>query len=444
MKHHLFQIITLVTLFTLSACSDKHLSQIEPKKPVSSQYSISQSEALNEVRMFLENIDSDTKSLTENRTIKNIESVTTEKLPVTKSINLPDTLLHIVNFENNRGYAVLAADRRIPTTLLAVIDEGNESATGFLPPTDIQILPQDMQNIEWYSVELDDYLVGENDTDNPKCMKSLIFDYAIKNFIEYYDESFTPNSPYSDAEWFTRCLKRPLVKTKWNQDPPFNDHYPHVGIGNKKRRAAAGCVPIAVAQILVCNKYPTAYPTFNGLQCDYKKMEAADISDPDSMDPEVRNMIATMMRKIADRCKCQYYTGGTFAYPTNVVEHVFKPYGYSSVAITKNKYNTTIVNKMISMLMDGYPVFIAAVSTNVFHAHAWVIDGFFERYKRDNHDLTQTYFHCNLGWGGNDNGYYYSGMFDTNNCPYPDPKTKSGTPYYYNKTWRIITYDLNN
>lgn len=38
-----------------------------------------------------------------------------------------DTLLYIVNFEENRGYAVLSADSRIPERIIAVVDSGNAS-----------------------------------------------------------------------------------------------------------------------------------------------------------------------------------------------------------------------------------------------------------------------------------------------------------------------------
>lgn len=38
-----------------------------------------------------------------------------------------------------------------------------------------------------------------------------------------------------------------------------------------------------------------------------------------------------------------------------------------------------IEDKIVSMLIGNKPVFIAAASTDVFHAYAWVIDGFFSR-----------------------------------------------------------------
>lgn len=42
---------------------------------------------------------------------------------------------------------------------------------------------------------------------------------------------------------------------------------------------------------------------------------------------------------------------------------------------------------------------------------------------------TEDFVHCNLGWRGTDNGFYLSGVFDTNNIPKAD--SRSEYQYYY-------------
>lgn len=81
--------------------------------------------------------------------------------------------------------------------------------------------------------------------------------------------------------------------------------------------------------------------------------------------------------------------------------------------------------------------------------HAWVIDqcihqeqklynGKGEYVMTDNRILV----HCNWGWGGTDDGYYFDGVFDTNKGPQDITKSQTyweGIAYYYAYNLEMIT-----
>ena len=56
----------------------------------------------------------------------------------------------------------------------------------------------------------------------------------------------------------------------------------------------------------------------------------------------------------------------------------------------------------------------------------------------------RTLLHCNWGWGGLDDGYYYSGVFKTNEGPVSTTSILQGeSDDYYDSFYRIVTYEIN-
>jgi hypothetical protein len=67
--------------------------------------------------------------------------------------------------------------------------------------------------------------------------------------------------------------------------------------------------------------------------------------------------------------------------------------------------------------------------------HAWVIDN----YMTQTASLRQLeYVHCNLGLNGDNNGWYFSGVFNTTALPEQPSRSVSGTPGYYQYEINII------
>lgn len=149
---------------------------------------------------------------------------------------------------------------------------------------------------------------------------------------------------------------------------------------------------------------------------------------------------------------CRSFGGG--AYDSNV-PRTFVNCGFSSGGSIQAYDFSTIYN-----VISSRPVYVSGCSnkkvtvkkllgitvsttTEYEHGHAWVIDQVLTRvrdkYKYENGTLKSTseeyehLVHCNFGWDGVRNGFYYSGQFDTNAGPETKsaPMDSEGTRYYY-------------
>ena len=140
--------------------------------------------------------------------LKNMDSILPEDY---ESIPI-DTLFYVINFENDEGFAILAADDRTDP-IYAIIDEGN-------------FHPASMQN-EQNSGFLG-FLEGSietlfNDVSNPQ------------NVSRRYWQTYPTNPPLSDDAYENNTRKtikvEPLLKTKWNQGNPYNAYCPDIYTG---------------------------------------------------------------------------------------------------------------------------------------------------------------------------------------------------------------------
>ena len=98
-------------------------------------------------------------------------------------------------------------------------------------------------------------------------------------------------------------------------------------------------------------------------------------------------------------------SGETFATPKKVKKYLEK------IGCSVSKYNSlskNVESKIQSSLSSGKPVFIAALDHDAFKrgGHAWVFDGYGKR-PSDEH----CFLHCNFGWAGTSNGWYYYKLF---------------------------------
>lgn len=94
-------------------------------------------------------------------------------------------------------------------------------------------------------------------------------------------------------------------------------------------------------------------------------------------------------------------------------------------------------------------------SNNELNGHAWIVDGTWvidmtvnyydigEDYNNPGYQLVSSnrtknkYFHINWGWGGNSNGYFLLGIFDTSKADEYD-FVNNTTTLNFNKNFRYI------
>lgn len=467
-------------------------------------------------------------------TVKDIAQVSLSPI-MTKGGEQVETNMYLVNFDekNGGGYAMLAADKRAGATVLALVEKGNVKPEDFkgrlVTEADIQ---KEIPGFKFYDKEKDDYYVGsyhkpidypvdESSIDIEEKMSEKadevrermaeIYKERLKDEIsrEEYEEmlyraekealkKYRPkwykdtiidnkkNIPgggkYKDLDtvtlekttgWQLIDAVPAMLETKWHQNKPFNNLCPirsQWGFG-KMRPAPAGCVPIALAQIMAYHEFPKSFlaisePNSNNekkeyLEFDWKEVKKVcnykEIYDCNDSTNNEKNFLAALLLKIiGDDVISIYRFAWAFGLPSDAKKFLEKV-GYKNVELYRGK--KLMKEKILEMLKSRKPVFIAAVS-DLWDGHAWVIDGYQRYYDRTDYYSkfdkiistsfdTKDYLHCNFGWGGQCDGYYSAWLFDLRDGPgYRDEKDfnynyqNNYEKYNYDWGFRYITYDL--
>lgn len=129
--------------------------------------------------------------------------------------------------------------------------------------------------------------------------------------------------------------------------------------------------------------------------------------------------------------------------------------GYANVELYKSAdyYPSSRINNSI---LNGYPVIMSGIRWSPFKAHTWVIDGYIKQIRYgikvgektgkvygERHE-TREFIHCNWGWDGNHDGYFYPGVFDTSKpASYQENGEAPSGDKHYSYPIRIITYTIN-
>lgn len=120
------------TILIATSCQDYGQSLSPPDsgnnipEEIESPYAISPEDALNNLNEFLESDPVSTRSSIK-RQASSISPIKTNRLPTRVNAgNMDcDNIIYIANFQDDQGYAILAADNRIPEKIIAVTDEGS-------------------------------------------------------------------------------------------------------------------------------------------------------------------------------------------------------------------------------------------------------------------------------------------------------------------------------
>ena len=232
----------------------------------------------------------------------------------------------------------------------------------------------------------------------------------------------------------------------WHQRSPFNDLYPYrrdfLCFGSKKK-APAGCFPLAIAKILThfqCPyiiKYKGYTINWNELNFNYNSTEG-------------QKSAAHLLKLISEKCDSWYFKQGTFTFPEKASRAMCffglrnaKTYSYSW-------------ERAQTMLDKGCPFIIYAIpGARINESHAWNIDGYkikertitFTTYKNGTitNKRTETevlnMVHCDFGSPIKGNGYYISGVFNQKGSNYElDAGSYRGNTNYNNYI-HLVMYD---
>ena len=246
---------------------------------------------------------------------------------------------------------------------------------------------------------------GRIDFDNmPVNLKSWlqVYEHQMKMLADLQAEG-VDSQP---ADVYDTEVKPLLGEMRWDQDTPFNNMCP-VYSGNV--RCAAGCVAIAVAQIMAYHRYPTKCS--GSVNYTDEGSHAVNVNFADSvidwdniLSDYLHGYTAQQARAVAS---LSYMVGAAhymeYDYSSGASEY-YTPYalvgnfGYDDgiALVDRRNYSNEKWCEVIKNELDNERPVMYTGATTANEGHAFVVDG----YNR------QGLFHVNWGWGGVSNGYY--------------------------------------
>ncbi len=198
----------------------------------------------------------------------------------------------------------------------------------------------------------------------------------------------------------------PLLKTKWNQDAPFNNQCP------------TGCVATATAQIMKYHEWPVTGKGSHSYTCEISsvwgstttKTLSADFSQSTyqwsqmlnnyngSYTTAQANAVAKLMSDVGIAEEMGYGPeSGTSSYNAYYALKTYFDYDPTLRYVMRDFYELEEWEQMLRDELDAHrPVYYAG--TGSAGGHAFVFDGY----------NTNGYFHVNWGWGGESDDYFAS------------------------------------
>ena len=432
--YNFIHISCLISFYILSSCAQ---NEIEPKEKNGNKTVISYDRSINDAEIELyeiilsrttrsHSIKHKIPTLKSKFTLKTGRSPTRTRIGSTVRTGFNDsTKVHIFNFQGG-GYAIMSGDTRV-TPMLVLTDKGEIPQDGVI---DNPNLVPFLANMEFQIVkEIEEF--KENNRINENDEISVVYGKWEKTFSE---------------------MKEGYCPVAWGQGSPYNQFCPLTD----GKLSSTGCVPTAVAQLLSVYKFPKRY---NGYDFDWGIMNRYVKTwnpYPPAIPYVARIMQQLGLRQNLDVTYAKYPENeddenkGSSA-STDNIPRTLKNLGFSSGGIKKDYNETDVVNE----LEKGYYVLVSGYAKETKHkkkflgitvktwysysgGHCWLVHGLLEmrrsvfRIKNGqtigSYTQRKYYLLCNMGWNGWDNGYYYSGAFDTDKGPETDfEKTRSNS-----------------
>lgn len=230
--------------------------------------------------------------------------------------------------------------------------------------------------------------------------------YAIENTIQPTDDIQNEWKNLRNKKTQINKLQNgvsPLIKTKWNQSPYYNDLCPYDE--EQKARTITGCVATAMAQIMRYWSYPSmgsgsygyTHPKYGYLFANFGVTYYDWAAMPESI-KEPNLAVATINYHCGVSVNMNYGVNGSGAAGSVLVAPALVKYFRYDKSLKIETRDGYSYNQWISMLkeelLSGRPMYYQGFG-NV-GGHAFICDGF-------NND---NFFHFNWGWGGSADGYF--------------------------------------
>ncbi len=368
--------IVFLSLFLFGCTTDD--CQVEKSETSSFFSKISKEDALNIANDVL-----DKTTTTRHVPIDEMFSyVLSDNNKKTRSISIPDTLAYVINYPNNDGFVIVATDRRV-NPVLGFSDKGNFS------------FENDNAKVDFID-RIETYMANANSD----------VSYDSDNYNMYYQVL-------------------PVLKISLSQGSPWNKYVikDHPG-------CPAGCVAVATALVLSHSLLELDYHGskyyFKSIIEAINKGQNIQNMGPLYYDTDWNKVVQpeySYEQAVDSMSKFLYWIGKdvNMSYTTSASSAS----SYSAYSLCKNikdvdnlEYIPFNINAITWLLKNGNIVYLRGTDINGNGGHAWVADGACycvtsteDKRSLIREEITETYIHCDWGWGGISNGYYSGSVF---------------------------------
>lgn len=236
----------------------------------------------------------------------------------------------------------------------------------------------------------------------------------MQNWLDSY-AAYVDRVQNGEAKAYKRTVKAgtpvvgPLVKTKWNQDAPYNNLCPADRGVSGSPRSYTGCVATAMAQVMYYHKWPETGKGKKGYTSStINKYLSVDFSqstyDWENMQliyngdetPEQNNAVARLMYDCGVAVNMNYTAReGSGAADMDIPIGLGSHFGYKSQIYLRDAYSAAGFFSIIKNEIDNNrPLLFAGQGSG--GGHEFVIDGY----------DTNNFLSVNWGWGGVSDGFF--------------------------------------
>lgn len=351
-----------------------------------------------------------------------------------------DTVLYAVNFENEDGFALVAAKNDVEP-LLALIDEGSFDSE------------ENMKNYDFQSI----------------LYKTLLYASRPSPALASYTTPTPTLQPGYYDTIMPKTRREPLVKVKWGQSWPEGMFCP-----NK----IAGCGPVAALQILSAMELPQSITyTFpekdiSTENIDWSELKKHVKSGPwenfcvvfndCSLSKNGHRSLGRIARQIGYDANANYLQNGTETVSNSVTDVITRLTGKN--VWRQGNSALTLYNYMYDLGSSNIVAYVRGddCSEESAGGHAWVADGVWQvgliiyfwgegavvdpsqppTMVRTQVQDCSRYLHFNWGYNGNCNGYFLVNVFEMDKGYEYDervnsPMNNNFAENFYFRTFRV-------
>lgn len=290
---------------------------------------------------------------------------------------------YIFNTENQQGFVIVSANKKAYPILAYSLK--NNFPTSNMPPEVAEWL--DLYNLQIKNINK---------------LKISADKKVLLAWDKYSSETFIPAHKTLKETSLTDIP--PLISTTWNQGNYYNALCPETSTGGSGGHVWAGCVAIAMAQIMKYWDYPTSgqgshsyvHYVYGEQSADFQNTIYNWSNMPNALSSHNID-VATLIYHCGVSVNMDYGPSGSGSYSSTARMSLINYFKYSSNTLLTSKYaySDENWNRLLRSELDaGRPLYYAGYGSG---GHAFNCDGY----------QGTDYFHFNWGWGGAYNGYFY-------------------------------------